>query len=79
MYSEGSKPLTIFVTKELVERCDIHILQIFVGLPKRISKDILALMMTASKELAQSLYIRIHKAYLVVLIFPPSFGIGPPA
>ena len=72
------KSLTKLVTKEVVEWRNIHSLKIFVGLSERVSKDIETLMMTARRWSAMLSYGNIQKTHLVVLILPPSLGMGPP-
>ena len=54
----------IFVTEELVERRDMHILKVFVSLPKCIAEEVDALMMTTSNDLARSL------AHLYLICLP---------
>ena len=49
------------------------------GLSKCVSKGVKTLMVTENDELEQLQYRKVHQIHLVVLIFPPSFGIGPPA
>ena len=73
------KSLTKLVMKEVVEWRNIHSLKIFVGLSERVSKDVETLMMTARRWSAMLSYGNIQKTHLVVLILPPSLGMGPPA
>ena len=73
------KSLTKLVMKEDVEWCNMHSLEIFVGLSECVPKDIETLMMTARWWSAMLSYGNIQKTHLVVLILPPSLGMGPPA
>ena len=73
------KSLMMLVMKEVVEWYNIHSLKIFVGLSECVSKDIKTLMMTARHWSAMLLYGNIPTTHLVVLILPPSLGMGPPA
>lgn len=78
-YAENKGLLTILVTEELVEGCNIHRLQIFMSLPECVSKGIGAPMMTEGSESGAFFNTATKKTYLVVLILPPSPGMGPPA